>query len=244
MWRSSRASPTLSRRVVAHVARLAGAVCLTGLCACAATPPGSTGSPAVAMPERTVAAAERPAAVPQPQAAVAAAAPAGDAPPAALQYLGRFSVTWRESADDVAGQRAIGRFALRVAPARSELEVSSPLGQTLAVATVAPGAASLTTADGRQIRAERPETLTQRAFGWPAPLAELPRWLAAPAGRPQPLAFEDSGWQVAIETWQDGLPRRLVLRWPSPGAQAGSATVREVELRLLVDEALAEAQRP
>lgn len=243
MWRCSRAAPRAGRRAgtIAVPLAVAGLALTLGACATAPSPspsPPIAASTAPGEPAPAAATADMPAV-----AAPADAAPS-PAPAAALQYAGRFSVTWRDAADDDTGQRAIGRFLLRVAPSRSELEVSSPLGQTLAVATVAAGAASLTTADGRQIRAERAEALTQRAFGWPAPLAELPRWLAAPAGRPQPLAFEDSGWQVAIETWQDGLPRRLVLRWPSAGTSPGSASVREVELRLLVDEALAEAPRP
>lgn len=165
----------------------------------------------------------------------AATAPAAPTPPG-LHYAGRFSVSWREPAADEAPQRASGRFALRVADQRSDLEVSSPLGQTLAVATVTPESASLSTADGRSIRAERAEALTERAFGWPAPLSHLPRWLAAPAAGPRPAAFEDSGWLVAVETWQDGLPRRLTLRWPATPAAAPG---REVELRLLVDEVVA-----
>jgi outer membrane lipoprotein LolB len=240
MWRCSRAAPRAGQRAgaIAVPLAMAGFALILGACATAPLPPQS---PPIAAPTAPGIPASAAAPADRPAAADAAPSPASAT---ALHYAGRFSVTWREAADDDTGQRAIGRFLLRVAPSRSELEVSSPLGQTLAVATVAPGAASLTTADGRQIRAERPEALTQRAFGWPAPLAELPRWLAAPAGRPQPLAFEDSGWQVAIETWQDGLPRRLVLRWPSAGTSPGSATVREVELRLLIDEALAEAPRP
>lgn len=163
----------------------------------------------------------------------AATAPAPPAPPPGLQYAGRFSVSWREAASDENPQRASGLFALRVEAQRSELEVSSPLGQTLAVATVTPEAAVLSTADGRRIRAERAEALTEQAFGWPAPLSHLPRWLAAPAAGPLPASFEDSGWQVAVESWQGGLPRRLTLRWPAAPA---AATGREVELRLLVDE--------
>lgn len=235
MWRSSGAT------------RLAFLTLLLALGGCATQGDLSPPAAAAAAPSGTAQAAAAPesaGATTQESASPPAAAAAAPAQAAGLHYAGRFSVTWRESADDEAGQRAIGRFVLRVGAQRSELEVSSPLGQTLAVATVAPGEALLTTADGRQIRADHPEVLTRRAFGWPAPLAELPRWLAAPAGRPQPLAFEDSGWQVAIETWQDGLPRRLVLRWPAAGAQPATAAVREVELRLLVDEALAEAPRP
>lgn len=149
--------------------------------------------------------------------------------PGSLEYTGRFSVSWVDP--DLANpqQRASGRFALRVKDARSELEISSPLGQTLALARVGPQMATLETSDGNRWQSEHPDTLTEQAFGWPAPLAHLPRWLAAR----DPGRFEEAGWQVLIEArHDDGLPARLTLRWPT---QPAAPLVRAVELRLLVD---------
>ena len=204
-----------------------------------------------------------------------ALAPRLPSSPTQLEYSGRFSVSWRTDLSDNNPQRAGGNFLLRVDGPRSELEVSSPLGQTLAVARVAPGEATLVTADGARFSASDAQTLTEQAFGWPAPLAQLPLWLAgasgagvSPAGtagregaaRPggsaapvlEPIRFVDANWQVSIDEWQAGVPRRLVLRWPAaarPEASSGTTTpagapgaaarpvAREVELRLVVDNA-------
>lgn len=203
-------------------------------------------------------------------------APRLPASPTLLEYSGRFSVSWRTDPGEGAAQRSAGRFLLRVDGPRSQLEVSSPLGQTLAVASLAPGAATLVTADGAQFSAGDAQTLTEQAFGWPAPLAQLPQWLAgasrvasASGGRAdggaagqssaqplgEPTTFIDSNWQVSIDAWQAGAPRRLVLRWPATAqsadssgsaspigpaeapARTGRPLARAVELRLVVDEA-------
>ena len=204
-----------------------------------------------------------------------ALAPRLPSSPTQLEYSGRFSVSWRTDLSENNPQRAGGNFLLRVDGPRSELEVSSPLGQTLAVARVAPGEATLVTADGARFSASDAQTLTEQAFGWPAPLAQLRLWLAgassagaapaAIAGREAaagpgggaspaqaPTRFVDANWQVSIDEWQAGVPRRLVLRWPAaalPGASSGTTThagtpaaagrpvAREVELRLVVDNA-------
>ena len=204
-----------------------------------------------------------------------ALAPRLPSSPTLLEYSGRFSVSWRTDSSENNAQRSAGRFLLRVDGPRSELEVSSPLGQTLAVVNVTPGAATLVTADGARFSAGDAQTLTEQAFGWPAPLAQLPQWLAGTthvAGAPaattlagggaspeqEPTRFVDSNWQVSVEAWQAGVPRRLVLRWPAtalpegasgaiPPAGAPGATsrpiAREVELRLVVDETPGAADR-
>ena len=164
--------------------------------------------------------------------------------PTLQEYSGRFSVSWRDARPEALLQRSAGRFVLRVDGERSEVAVSSPLGQTLAVVSIEPGSASLVTADGAVLRADSPESLTGRAFGWPAPLGRLPRWLAGTAsalretgsnlpGSAAPDPFEEAGWLVTVDAWQAGRPQRLTLRWPAALAPSGAQTV---ELRLLVDD--------
>ncbi len=172
-----------------------------------------------------------------------ALSPRRPASPDSIEYSGRFAVSWRDNAGaDAAVQRATGRFLLRVDGQRSELEVSSPLGQTLAVARIEPGSATLESADGRRFSAERPETLTEKAFGWPAPLSQLPRWLgalnaeaktSAGSSASGPTQFSESGWLVSVEAAEPGSPRRLSMRWL---AASNTAAPHEVELRLVVDE--------
>ena len=173
-----------------------------------------------------------------------ALAPRLPSSPTQLEYSGRFSVSWRTDPGENNAQRASGNFLLRVDGPRSELEVSSPLGQTLAVARVAPGEATLVSADGARFSASDAQTLTEQAFGWPAPLAQLPLWLAgassaggapaAMAGREAaagpggsaspaqaPTRFIDANWQVSIDEWQAGAPRRQGVETVGDGAGRG-----------------------
>ncbi|MBU6270706.1 MAG: hypothetical protein KGQ67_05330 [Betaproteobacteria bacterium] len=183
-------------------------------------------------------------------ACASTAPPAAEPPAPEARYAGRFSASWRGPPDADAAQRATGGFSLRVAATGSELTIVTPLGQTVAVATLGPQGASLVTADGQRLSAPDAGQLTERAFGWPAPIAELSRWLAGPQGAPaspaaaragpgtDPVSFIDAGWRVSIEAWRDGWPQRLTLRWPEGGAAPSpAARVSQVELRLLVDSA-------
>ena len=178
------------------------------------------------------------------------APPVAEPPTAETRYTGRFSASWRGPADADLAQRAAGGFSLRIAATGSELTIATPLGQTVAVATLGAQGASLVTADGQRLSAPDAGQLTERAFGWPAPIAELSRWLAGPQGAPtspgaaragpgsDPVSFTDAGWRVSIEAWRDGWPQRLTLRWPEGGITAPAAgRVSQVELRLLVDSA-------
>jgi outer membrane lipoprotein LolB len=178
------------------------------------------------------------------------APPVAEPPAPETRYAGRFSASWRGPADADTPQRASGSFSLRVAAAGSELTIATPLGQTVAVATLDAQGARLVTADGQQLSAPDAGQLTERAFGWPAPIGELSRWMAGPQGAPaapaaaragpgsDPVSFTDAGWRVSIEAWRDGWPQRLVLRWPEgSGAAPLAGRVSQVELRLLVDSA-------
>lgn len=159
--------------------------------------------------------------------------PAGAAP---NFWSGRFAVTYTEGGYQPREERSSGRFSLRADGERRELELSSPLGQTLAQVTLDAGEALLVAADGREYRAPSGETLTERVFGWRVPIGDLPRWLAGRVARPtqrdegRVVAGIDSGWSVRFEAFDGERPRRLSLAWP---ADAGGA--RRLELKLVVD---------
>lgn len=175
-------------------------------------------------------------------AACASLPPPGETPPA---HTGRFAVSWLDPAAGDAWQRASGRFALTLEGTTTRVEVASPLGQTMAVATLSTAGAELRTADGARFTADRPDTLTQQAFGWPAPLSQLARWLAGqgvpPATAAGQASFAEGGWSVSIDAWHGALPARLDLTWPAPGeAPAAPAPgpangPHQVRLRLVVD---------
>ncbi len=187
-------------------------------------------------------------------AALAAGCASPSAPPVAPvapgveAWAGRFAVDWSSGAPLPRQDRASGRFTLRSAGERTELEVFSPFGQTVARALAGPGGATLETADGRVFQADDAEALTEFVLGWRAPVERLPAWLRSPqAGR----QLEDD-WEVLVEPPDGDAPLRMTLRWPAPGHTPAlratppndvSAPPSNVRIRLLLDPAPPESAR-
>lgn len=168
-----------------------------------------------------------------------AAGEAAAAQPEASRWSGRFAVTMVEPGIERREERASGKFTLEAHDDLTLLELASPLGQTLASASVRNGVASLVTAEGRHYEAGSAEELTERVFGWRVPIGDLPRWLRGHLERPtesenaRPVAGQEDGWLVRLGNWRDAGPGRLTLDWPAqPQAEA-----RRVNLKLIVDDA-------
>lgn len=154
-------------------------------------------------------------------------------------WSGRFAVTYTEGGYQPREERSSGRFSLLADGARRELELSSPLGQTMAQVTLESGEATLVASDGRQYRAESGEALTESVFGWRVPIGDLPRWLAGRVARPtqredgRVVAGIDGSWSVRFEAFEGERPQRLSLDWPAQGGDGA----RRLELKLVVDHA-------
>lgn len=164
-------------------------------------------------------------------------------------WTGRFAATVSEA--DPAGsgtreERSSGRFSLRVEGARTQIELSSPLGQTMAQVRLDGGQATLLAADGKSWHAPSAEALTEQVFGWRVPLGNLPDWLEGRIAEPterdgtRVVAGREHGWSVRIDAHDAGRPRRLALDWPA-GATAAD---RRLSLRLVIDSALRVSIRP
>ena len=122
---------------------------------------------------------------------------------------------------------------------RDELDLSSPLGQTIARLSGDASGVRLQTPDGRVETAGDWAALTTRALGWPLPVEGLAFWIqgmprdGVPAAIDRgsdgmPAALRQDGWSVVYQTFErdgDGLsrPKRLTLDYA------------EVELRIAVD---------
>ncbi len=152
-------------------------------------------------------------------------------------WRGRFALMVEPSPQAPDGQRSTGRFVLTHTPSFTELELVSPLGNTLAAARSDAQGATLKTADGKRWNAASTDELTEQLFGWRIPITRLAPWLHGRLetvtetgeplsdGRLRPLAGTEQGWQLRYEAWADDAPQRLTVVYPG-----------RVNLRLIVDE--------
>jgi len=157
-----------------------------------------------------------------------------------------------ERAADARGFELSGRIAVRYGAEAAggqlrwrhdrdgdEMLISSPLGQGIAHIRREGETVTLTTADGREYRADDAESLTERVLGFRVPLNGLSDWVQ---GRPSPAAqgptraerdaqgrlamLEQAGWRIEYLAYAENqvLPTRLRLTYPA------------LELRLVIAE--------
>jgi outer membrane lipoprotein LolB len=130
-------------------------------------------------------------------------------------------------------------FRWRHDGARDEIDIASPLGQTLARLSGGQGAVSLRLADGRVVTAPDWSALSSQSLAWALPVDGLAYWIQ---GAPRPEA------EFAAEAAADGTPALLrqdgwtIVYQPfARDASAMSRPVRmalsypDVEVRLVVD---------
>ncbi|MDQ3447109.1 MAG: outer membrane lipoprotein LolB [Pseudomonadota bacterium] len=162
--------------------------------------------------------------------------------PADRAYTGRFAVT---TASAEQRESVSGRFGLEIRGLQQILELSSPLGTTVARIEIEPGAARATGARMQEVRGADADALTEQLLGWPLPVSGLADWIE---GRPAPsrvarveresgriVLLEQDGWTIRLPEYFEVVgatdrPRRLVLERPASG------NAPSVVLRLIVDE--------
>ena len=155
------------------------------------------------------------------------------------RWAGRFAVTMTEPGAEPRVERASGRFVLESRSGATLLELLSPLGQTMATASLKGDRAELLTAEGRRFEAGSAEELTEQVFGWRMPVGDLPRWLRGRLDNPsetvngRPAAGTERGWAIRLDDWRAAGPGRLNLDWPAPPANGRL----EINLKLIVDDA-------
>jgi len=163
-------------------------------------------------------------------------------PPAAgiLTYSGKFAlrVSGTEHQDTMNG-----RFALSVDDAGVTLDLSTPLGTTVARIRSGPQGALLTVPGSEGLRTEQgpdPDALSQRVLGWTLPVSGIRDWIEGrpAAGRPYRLSaaddggslLEQDGWTIRLDPrGADGHIRKLDMN----RAQQGEAP--SVSLRVVLD---------
>ena len=149
--------------------------------------------------------------------------PAFDGEP--FRLTGRFAMTHSERAPEEKHTAANGRFVVARNADGLSLALSSPLGQTIAEASQAPGRpAELRLQDGRLLRAATLDDVFERAIGIRVPAGRLPDWLAGRFQQVRERSADgsrvravDSGWQIERRDnrWdivRDEGPRRIEVR--------------------------------
>jgi outer membrane lipoprotein LolB len=159
-------------------------------------------------------------------------ASAAEVPLPSFEITGRLSA--RHGDDSLAAN-----FHWRRAASRDELDLASPLGQTIARLSGDSGNVRLETSDGRVMTASDWAELTARGLGWPLPVEGLAFWIQ---GTPRPgsrsaaetdgngrlSVLRQDGWTIVYQSFAqaaggDWRPSRMTLSYP------------DVEVRLAID---------
>lgn len=140
---------------------------------------------------------------------------------AAFERVGRFAVNLQPVAR--APYAAQGGFSWRDDGQTLQLDLTSPLGSTVARIRVAPAAAVLERADGTRESARDPDALLALVWGHPMPVSGLRSWIRGrvdPHGRAAEIkrdaqdrltGFRQDGWQVGLSDYDEEGPQRIRL---------------------------------
>ena len=155
----------------------------------------------------------------------------------ALSRSGRFALSVTHASSQV--EAVQGGFSWRDDGRKLMLDLSNPLGNTLARVWVLPGQAMLERTDGSQEVASHPDALVEQVLGSPVPVAGLRDWLHGRTGpsavqnqrldeQQQLSSFEQSGWRVTLSRYDEQGPRLLQLNRHEAS--------RSISVRLVVDQ--------
>lgn len=154
-------------------------------------------------------------------------------------YAGRFSAV---STQADRRETVSGRFNLEVRGARQTIDLSTPLGTTVARIEVGPDGARATGPQMQEVQGPDADALTERLLGWRLPVSGLPDWVEGrpAAGRTAHVErdgervslIEQDGWTVRLTEYFSGSrrPRLMVLERPATSIAPG------VVLRLVMDD--------
>jgi len=153
---------------------------------------------------------------------------------------GLFSVTYVHS---YRPQSVQGRFQWQQQGQRIDIDLMSPLGQTMAKLTITPNSATIQQT-GKEIKvADNVAELTEQTLGWSLPVAGMRDWLqgfhrttthqrqiARPNENDQ---FDTEGWHIQYVSWQQNsvsdYPKRIDLTRTSP-------QLHQLSLRIIIDQ--------
>jgi outer membrane lipoprotein LolB len=160
-----------------------------------------------------------------------------------IDLNGRLSVNYQK---DGKPETLSVKFSWSQNGSHIDVNLASPLGQTLARVSVTPESATLTQTDRRARVARDIDALTTQALGWSLPVSGLRDWLQGYATMPGGKRFVASpanntvttadGWRLTFVSWQDEaaaqpVPKRI------DAERSATATSDELAIRIVIDPA-------
>lgn len=156
-----------------------------------------------------------------------------------IDVSGRISVQYEQGDQP---QSLHGSFIWNQKPGELNLEMLSPLGQTVATINVKPGIATLVQSGRAPQAAADADQLAAQALGWPLPVSGLRQWLQgtgtdaagktfiARPGEDYATFTTRDGWRVVYANWQadpdsgETRPKRIDMTRDT--SQAGKVAIR------------------
>jgi outer membrane lipoprotein LolB len=153
---------------------------------------------------------------------------------------GRFSVAYEQNNRP---QSVQGRFQWQQHDQHIDIDLMSPLGQTIAKLAITPNSATIQQTSKEIKVADNVAELTERTLGWSLPVAGMRDWLqgfnrsttnqrqmARPNENDQ---FDTEGWHIQYVSWQQNsvsiYPKRIDLTRTSP-------QLHQLSLRIIIDQ--------
>ncbi|UVW29134.1 outer membrane lipoprotein LolB [Massilia sp. H6] len=160
-----------------------------------------------------------------------------------IELNGRLAVNYQK---DGKTESLNGNFNWAQRADHVDVELVSPLGQTVATIAVAPGMATLTQAGRAPLSAPSIDGLTQQALGWPLPVSGLRDWLQGYAVDAQGQRFGASpanntvvtrdGWRLRFVDWHDAAAAQPVPRIIH-AERAAAGDIQDLSIRIVVNAA-------
>jgi outer membrane lipoprotein LolB len=143
--------------------------------------------------------------------------------PAAFQSLPALYTVSGRVAVNAAGKGYNVRFGWTHEGMNDRVDISNPLGQTVARIELQADGARYFDADGKLHDADDVETLSERQLGWRLPAVGLRYWLLGMSDPSRPSTWTDTaeareldqdGWRIQFPLPTTGAPSKLVLTRP------------------------------
>ena len=128
----------------------------------------------------------------------------------------RMAIQFQETNSD---KNSSGKLRWEEYPSSTDITLSTPFGNTIALVHITPTQATYKGSDGGVVIENTPDELFYRLFGMDLPIANLRDWIGTP-NQPLTKIRDENGWHVEItDTFANpNLARRLEISRTSPKA--------------------------